>query len=463
MKRRIPSRWRDALLVAAIVTSQIVVVVAAWYLTFEYMQRRVSASVERMVLASNIRYVGGLSEALEDVPGDVKIGDARWERLQQAVEAIDLPATGFVCILDERGFILAHPDLRANPALSKVGLRDTPFRLEAGGAELPLYEVTADEPVAGMMPYLDKGTYYAATQRLNASGYHILVLQPTRGLVGAQEVVTRDLTLQAMTIGLLVLVPTGVLSWVFIRRHDRALRDWNERLEGEVDRRMGQFIRSREALILGLAKLADLRDNDTGNHLERIRAYAVMLAEALRDEFDEIDDIWIDRLRLAASMHDIGKVGVPDAVLLKRGKLTAEEYRLVQQHPNVGADTLLAIREQFDKDPLVDMSIAVTLGHHERWDGKGYPMGLKGEAIPLAARIVSVADVYDALSAKRVYKPALSHEESAKIIRSGSGTQFDPAVVEAFNRVHDRLREVAENLEDAPTPRGDAVLPQPVG
>ena len=450
MKRRIPSRWRDALLVAAIVASQALVVVVAWYITFDYMQRRVAGSVQRMVLASNVRYVSGLTEALGDVSGDIEIGDARWERLQQAVEAIDLPATGFVSILDERGFILAHPDLRADPELRKVGLKDTPFRLQAGGADLPLYEVSAAEPVAGMMPYLDKGTYYAATQRLNDAGYHVLVLQPTEGLVGAQAVVTRDLMLQAMMIGLLVLVPTGVLSWMFIRRHDRALRHWNEQLEQEVDRRMGQFIRSREALILGLAKLADMRDSDTGNHLERIRAYSVMIAEALRDTFEEIDDVWIARLRLAASMHDIGKVGVPDAVLLKRGKLTPDEYRLVQKHPNVGADTLISIREQFDKDPLVDMSIAVTLGHHERWDGRGYPKGLKGEAIPLAARIVSVADVYDALSAKRVYKPALSHEESAEIIRGGSGTQFDPQVVAAFERVQHEMREVSEQLQDHP-------------
>lgn len=450
MKRRIPSRWRDALLVAAIVTSQVVVVVAAWYLTFGYMQHRVSNAVEKLMLASNVRYIGALSEALEDVPGGVKIGDERWKRLQQAVEAADLPATGFVCILDEQGYILAHPDLRTDPSLAKVGLRDTPFQLKFGGAELPLYEISANQPVAGRMPYLDQGMYYAATQRINDAGYHILVLQPASGLSGAGRFVTRDMLLRAMSIGLLVLIPTGVLSWFFIRRHDRALRSWNSQLEDEVDRRMGQFVRSREALILGLAKLADLRDNDTGDHLERIREYVVMLAEALRGRFPIIDDAWIDRLRLAASMHDIGKVGVPDAVLLKRGKLTAEEYRLVQKHPNVGADTLISIREQFDKDPLVDMSIAVTLGHHERWDGKGYPLGLKGGDNSLAARIVSVADVYDALTAKRVYKPALPHDEAAKIIRSGSGTQFDPAVVEAFDRVADRMRDVAERLADKP-------------
>ena len=206
---------------------------------------------------------------------------------------------------------------------------------------------------------------------------------------------------------------------------------------------------ARNTLIFGLAKLAEYRDTDTGAHLERISAYSGLIAEALRSDHAFINDAWIQSLCVASSMHDIGKVGVPDAVLCKPGKLTDDERKVIQTHPRLGFDALQAILERHGADALLEMSAQIAACHHERWDGKGYPAGLVGEAIPLPARIISVADVYDALTSARVYKPAMSHAEAGKLIEEGRGTQFDPNVVEAFRRISQRFDAVRKQFADA--------------
>ncbi len=210
----------------------------------------------------------------------------------------------------------------------------------------------------------------------------------------------------------------------------------------EAAERQRAVLEARNVLIFGLAKLAEYRDTDTGAHLERISAYAALLAEGLRGRVPQIDAGWIDTLRVASSMHDIGKVGIPDAVLLKPGRLTEDERRVIERHPGIGAETLRAIEQRHGEDPLLRMSDEIAIGHHERWDGSGYPRQNAGEKISLAARIVSVVDVYDALTSARVYKPALGHDEALRIIREGRGTQFDPMIVDVFLELADRFDEV---------------------
>ena len=223
---------------------------------------------------------------------------------------------------------------------------------------------------------------------------------------------------------------TGAVAAVVTRQ----VAEWvNQALEDAQERQRMALV-ARHTLIFGLAKLAEYRDSDTGTHLDRISAYSQILASELRPALPEIDDDWIERLLLASAMHDIGKVGVPDAVLCKPGRLTDDERKVIQTHPGLGSDALQAILQLSGSDALLEMSADIASCHHERWDGKGYPAGLEGERIPLAARIVSVADVYDALTSARVYKPAMPHAEAARLIREGSGTQFDPQVVAAFER-----------------------------
>ena len=210
----------------------------------------------------------------------------------------------------------------------------------------------------------------------------------------------------------------------------------------ETQARHQEHLDARNTLIFGLAKLAEYRDSDTGTHLERISIYAGLLADALRHRFDAIDDQWIDTLKTAASMHDIGKVGIPDAVLCKPGRLTEDERKVIQKHPKIGFETLQAIECRQGQDSLLTMSRQIAIGHHEQWDGNGYPNGLQGEEIALAARITAVADVYDALTSKRIYKSALAHEEACTIIVKGRGNQFDATIVDALTSIEHRFDKV---------------------
>lgn len=239
-------------------------------------------------------------------------------------------------------------------------------------------------------------------------------------------------TLVAGCVALSVLGLTGLATFWVMRRYECALERINRGLETEVERRTQQNLAARDALIMGLAKLADCRDSETGLHLERISEYSVLLARELASRHPEIDDAWIDRLRLASGMHDIGKVGLPDEILLKPGPLTPAERRRMQAHTAIGAETLRSIRDRLGEDELLEMAISVALEHHERWDGAGYPFGLAGEEISLPARIVALADVYDALTSRRVYKRDMSHDEARAVIAEGRASHFDPAAVDAF-------------------------------
>jgi HD-GYP domain-containing protein (c-di-GMP phosphodiesterase class II) len=202
--------------------------------------------------------------------------------------------------------------------------------------------------------------------------------------------------------------------------------------------------RSREAMIFALAKLAESRDDDTGKHLERICRYVEILAAEVARSDPALDAEWIRTVSVTAALHDIGKVGIPDSVLKKRGKLTDDERKVMQAHTTIGGDTLIAVRREWSEDDFLRMAAEIALSHHERWDGTGYPFGLAADDISLAARIVAVADVYDALTSKRVYKDAMPHDQAMKIILEGSGRHFDPSVIDAFRRVQHEFQQTAE-------------------
>jgi HD-GYP domain-containing protein (c-di-GMP phosphodiesterase class II) len=262
----------------------------------------------------------------------------------------------------------------------------------------------------------------------------------------------RDATLIAGCVALSVLGLTGLATFWVMRRYEHALERANRNLEREVEHRTQQNLAARDALIRGLAKLADCRDNETGLHLERISAYCELLARRLAPARPEIDDAWIERLRIASSMHDIGKVGVPDEILLKPGPLTEAERRRMQAHTRVGAETLRSIRDRLGQDELIEKSIQVALEHHERWDGCGYPFGLAAEEIALSARIVALADVYDALTSRRPYKPAMSHEQARNVIIEGRGSHFDPDIADAFLAAEHDFDAVRRRMHPIDTP-----------
>jgi response regulator RpfG family c-di-GMP phosphodiesterase len=214
--------------------------------------------------------------------------------------------------------------------------------------------------------------------------------------------------------------------------------------------------RSRDAAeyatVVALARLSEHRDDSTGQHLERVGEYCRIVARGLERAGRHaglIDDGWVRDLVLSAPLHDIGKVGVPDAILLKQGKLTPGEWEIMKTHARIGAETLRGVIDAHGVTGYLSMGLEIALCHHERWDGAGYPEGLRGDEIPLSARILAIADVYDALTTVRPYKTAWSHQEALAHLVANRGTHFDPEVVDAFVECADEADEVRLRLADA--------------
>lgn len=219
-------------------------------------------------------------------------------------------------------------------------------------------------------------------------------------------------------------------------------------------------LESRDVTIFVLARLAESRDPETGAHLERIRAYCRITAEYLstQPKYREIlNGDYVQLIYRTSPLHDIGKVGIPDSVLLKPGRLTDREFEIMKMHTVIGAETLDAAAQLQPEAKFLQMARDIALTHHEQWDGSGYPRGLKGEEIPLCGRIVALADVYDALTVKRVYKAAFSHEVARSIILDGRGSHFDPDIVDAFEAIEDSFISVRQEFADAESPTNTSV------
>lgn len=214
-----------------------------------------------------------------------------------------------------------------------------------------------------------------------------------------------------------------------------ALRTQTDGLAERVAVQERELLHARENTVFALMKLVEARDPSTGVHLERVRAYAKLIATHLGTTAryrDVINEKFIRGIYVAAPLHDIGKVGIADMILLKPARLTPDEIALMRRHVTMGGRTLRAIARHDAGNPFVEMAYELAMYHHEWWDGTGYPFGIAGTHIPLPARIVALADVYDALTSKRCYKPAYSHTDARANIVSETGTHFDPDVVEAF-------------------------------
>ena len=239
---------------------------------------------------------------------------------------------------------------------------------------------------------------------------------------------------------------------VAVSRRENRSAEIHANLEDTVQQQTRSLMITRDAVIFGLAKLAEYRDYDTGGHLDRIRDYVVVLARKLRHRYPEIDEAYIANLALASSLHDIGKVGIPDAILLKPGPLDARDRKIMEAHTEIGAQCLAAIKARLGEDDFLQMAQDIALCHHEHVDGKGYPRGLRGDEIPLAARIVAVADVYDALRSERVYKRSLPHNQAKQIIVSEAGKQFDWSVAHAFLLAEGAMRRIAEKYHGTTSP-----------
>lgn len=230
------------------------------------------------------------------------------------------------------------------------------------------------------------------------------------------------------------------------------LRDQNAWLEAEVSRRMADNELIQTVGIRALAHLAETRDPETGYHILRTQNYVHELAQLLRrnPRFQSVmDDAYINLLTRSAPLHDIGKVGIPDYILLKPGPLTADEWEIMKTHARLGAEAI-ELAERDAEHPVAFLSLAKEIArwHHERWDGGGYPDGLAGEAIPVSARVMAIADVFDALITPRTYKATMSFDDARNIIAAGQGTHFDPVMVDGFLEAYERFVAIALRHRD---------------
>lgn len=241
-----------------------------------------------------------------------------------------------------------------------------------------------------------------------------------------------------------ILVHARVHNHLELKRH-------REQLEDLVAERTRELALTQDITVEAMASLAEYRDPDTGGHIKRTQHYVRRLAEQLKDRPAFHDYLSADTIRLlfqSAPLHDIGKVAVPDSILLKPGRLTSEEFEVMKRHVEYGADALSVSKQEPNATAFLQLAREVILGHHEKWDGSGYPKGLRGDAIPIGGRLMAIADVYDALISRRCYKEPFSHEYALKIIREGAGKHFDPQMAEAALEVAEDFRRIAETYQD---------------
>jgi len=360
--------------------------------------------------------------------------------------------------LNEPATILVVDDTPANLSLMTGLLRDE-YKVKAAiDGEKALRIVHSDTPpdlilLDIMMPGMDG---YEVCRQLKASpqtrDIPVIFLTAKSGVedeklgleLGAVDYITKPISPP--------IVMARVRNHLMLKASADFLRSKADYLEQEVARRTAEVVAIQDVTIMAMASLAETRDSDTGNHIRRTQHYVKALAVKLQDhpKFSAmLDERYIAMLFKSAPLHDIGKVGIPDRILLKPGKLTPDEFELMKTHTTLGRDAIHSAERQLGmKVEFLTVAKEIAYSHQEKWDGSGYPEGLKGEQIPLSARLMALADVYDALISRRIYKEGMSHEQAMAIIDEGRGTHFDPDIVDTFLSVHEAFRDIAQRYGD---------------
>lgn len=361
-------------------------------------------------------------------------------------------------MLNSKETVLIVDDIPQNISLM-VELLQGSFHLLVANSGKRALEILASEKVPDlvlldvMMPGMD-GYEVIRIMKSHAHSRDIPVIFVTAKTDVVDE--TRGLALGAVDYIAKPVNPDLLLARinVHLRVHaaETALRKRALDLEDEVQQRTSENRIFQDVVIRAMASLAETRDNETGNHIIRTQNYVRLLAShwsrcSYRRE--DLSDDYIRQLYVCAPLHDIGKVGIPDEILLKPGKLTAEEFEIMKSHTTVGYEAIVrAERASGRSFDFLEPAKEIALYHQEKWDGSGYPYGLKGDAIPLSARLMAIADVYDALISVRVYKQAYSHEQSLQIMSEGKGRHFDPLLFDCFMELADEFREIAQRYAD---------------
>ena len=386
-------------------------------------------------------------------------GGTAYKRMERWVEAYR-PVLGGVLIVDSQWRLLFPRD--------DIG--------EVSGAVLPgrvieweaLDEASTDpaeemrtKPLHGKTT-LDDGVHLAVANLLKNDQGYVLIHRPLFAVTTRARHLVHSLPAISVITFVWIAVVLGLIVYLVLAHVNDELDRERARSNTDTLRQTQDLVRTRDAVIFGLAKLAESRDPETGFHLERISVYSTLLANALHRHpkySDQVTSSFTRLIGISSALHDIGKVGVEDRILLKRGRLTARERTEMQRHATIGGQCLHDIEQRLGGSNFLQMAREIAMGHHENWNGEGYPRGLSGREIPLSARIVAVADIYDALSSRRVYKESLPHEECVRLIREASGKKLDPDLVDVWLTIESKFRSIATKHTDRSTT--DATTSEP--
>ncbi|QDT54143.1 Cyclic di-GMP phosphodiesterase response regulator RpfG [Caulifigura coniformis] len=368
------------------------------------------------------------------------------------------PATALIMLIDDEPINIKV----ARRYLQEAGYKDF---IAITDSTIALDEITAHKPdvivLDVMMPRIN-GIELLTSIRSNPQTAHIPVLILTANC-------ERETRLKALDAGATDFLekpvdPAELLPRVrnslTIKAHHDHLERQAEELEAAVQKRTAELAASRLEVVQCLARAAEFRDDNTGRHVIRVGRYAGVIARSLG-----LADEFVNLLELAAQLHDVGKIGIPDSILLKAGSLTPDEFDMVQRHCGFGKRVFESATEQDSmmlrqhsklgaqmlnctSSPLIQIAARTALTHHERWDGTGYPLGLAGEDIPIEGRIVAVADVFDALSSRRPYKPAFPLTKCFQILEEGRGKHFDPQILDAFESARNEIVQIQLEYAD---------------
>jgi HD-GYP domain-containing protein (c-di-GMP phosphodiesterase class II) len=366
-----------------------------------------------------------------------------FESAQRLLREVQSKVSGKLALVDAKWRIVLSQD----DVDSGAGLKWSPLQSSAEH-ELPPDQRAPDAPLRGILDMPGGSQLAVAYPTVSQEGY-LLVYRSADNIAVSPQTTARSLLYAGLVSFVWMGSVLSVATYLMVARlYDRYARKSAD-AEATALRRTESMARMRDAVIFGLAKLTESRDPETGYHLERIALFSSTLARAMRGHWNFCHAVTPEFVRLiesSSALHDIGKVGVEDAVLLKPGPLTKDERRRMQQHAIVGGKCIQDIERRLGSSNFLQMAREIAFSHHERWDGTGYPQGLVREQIPLAARIVAVADVYEALASRRIYKEARPHEQCVAFIREQAGRHFDPHIVEVFLQIEQQFRDISRRL-----------------
>jgi len=400
------------------------------------------------VLANNAHMANQMAYTINELNlKDITVESPDWQKLQALVEHTHLPNDGYVSVIDDRlGQVLCHPRWHSQRYVQ--GLQVGQIKLHnPDGSRKIINSVVSGNYVSLGWARVNGEEQLLAVRSVPSLGIMILAHQKEAPLLIA---ISRIVT-SIKSAGLAVAVALVAVSLFFIagviERYESRMTHVQDHIDELADEKSETLLATRHAVIFELAKMAELRDSKDREHLDRVRAYTEILCKELAGHDASLSEDVIGMIGLTSCLHDIGNSDVPQHILLKPGELTDHERSIMQKHTQAGGDLLLGIRQTYGCDPFIDFACEIALAHHERWDGQGYPFGLSKDNIPLPARIVALADVYDALTSERVYNKPANHAEARKIILVSKERQFDPAVVDAFLATEGQFKTIAADAQ----------------